>query len=162
MANPIEQEPTEDIDYFAFRFPRNGDDKRKKAWEERFERWWLRNYKYFLNFHSWLRSRLGAAFALTCRLDEDLVEAAVNNPDLQISRLAVEKRRLSKHHFALAIAHPKLSVFAPFDAEDIDPAEQDRYIEMQRTHGVPQEEIGGAFEEARQIIASKRVPFTVN
>jgi hypothetical protein len=156
---------------FPYRFPQYGTDERKNAWKGEYKDWWKRQYRREIGAaeNGWLtNSHLAEAALSRHNLAPRMIEAAVNSPDLDISRLTVRKQRLSIDDFAAALAHPRNSVFDLFDEEDADPDEQQRYLDDQarlRTDEGPNAVLDyliEALKQARKIVASRNKVFIIN
>jgi hypothetical protein len=76
---------------------------------------------------------------------------------LEISQAAVAKRRLSVENFAIALAHPRKSVFTLLDAEKIAPRTKWEYLHWQRKMGMSKEEAREALELATRIVKGRQV-----
>lgn len=151
-----------DENLFQYRFPRsNGNKDRLEGWNNEYYRWWYDEYCYEKSIAGWLEDPKAAFNFLTKwqpqRLaSSKLIEAAVCSPNIGVSRLMVEKRPLTRRQFALAIAHPKLSVFDLFDAEGVTEGELEKYKQAQLRNGMILEEVNFAMEEARALVRDRK------
>jgi hypothetical protein len=149
---------------FHYRFPRNGADLRVDSWKKKYETWWVNSYGDYcarVADHSWLLKPAEAAQVLAKPdlgpTTSKLVEAAVNSYVPEISAMAVQKRKLSVNHFAVALAHPIFSIFTLLDGEKLEPRRLREYIHWQRKMGMSKDEVREALDAAQRIVAARVV-----
>jgi hypothetical protein len=171
MAEPSLEFTQVEEPHFEYRFPLSGTPERKNAWTELYKKWWKTQYKREIAEagNGWLTSAfLGKAALAHHNLSPRLIEAAVNSPELSVSRSAVRQQRLSVENLAAALAHPMNSVFGLFDEEAADPNGEQKYLDDQtrlRSDGDPNKVIDyivEALKMAREIVASRKKVFTIN
>lgn len=156
---------TENIYYnepcFPFRFPRNGTGERRRAWERSYQNWWTCNYGSVIDFpeNGWLKDAKKAKKFLSSSsfCPSRTMWVAVVDPNEEISRLAVQNRKLCIEDFAAALAHPKISVFDLFDAEIADPEGEQKYRDDQIRLGMTVDEAADALILARDIVKKRQV-----
>lgn len=150
--------------YFAYRFPRYGTDERKRAWTEEYKKWWRGRYEKEVGEaeYGWLTNpHLAESVLSHHNLSPRMIEAAVNSSELEVSQLAVRQQKLSIRNFALALSHPLISVFDLFDAEELDPKFQEKYVDDQLRLGMTGVELAKSFKLAKKIVASRSQVFTI-
>ena|ERR1035437_2426784 len=137
---------------FTFRFPRNGTKDRVNAWKREYHNWWDGYYSDEAE-NDWLTNPLLAESALLHHdYSHKTIEAAVNSPRIEVSRMAVRLQKLNVEDLAVALAHPRISVFDLFDAEDADPEGERKYRDDQIRLGMTVDETADALVTAREIV----------
>lgn len=171
MLEPSAEFPQVIEPCFPYRFPTRGTTERIHAWKEEYKNWWKTQYKREIAEaeNGWLTNSNLAESALSHHnLDPRMIEAAVNSPDLDISRLTIRKQKLSVANLAAALAHPSISVFDLFDEENADPDGEQKYFDNQTRLRSDEDPIkvgeyrSDALKMAREIVASRKKVFTIN